>query len=266
MSLGLTGPQKAATLLLQLGKDRAARVLSQLSEQEIEELTAEILHLERIDPEVAGEVLDEFWEATNTGPSFGGGMGLAQRLLEASLGTERAAGMMERLQTTLAGQPFEFLQQADARQVVSLLSGAGVTAHFANSPFQEQELQDPKIHRVLSSYAVLGGPTTLNSVYATKKFHDNNPKTYLAVLGSLKEAMQFINSDKRRAAEIYLKEERSKLSVEFVQRILEDPDFIVTSEPKGIMKYAEFMHSVKKLKHLPKSAQDVYFPELYQSK
>lgn len=123
MSLGLTGPQKAATLLLQLGKDRAARVLSQLSEQEIEELTAEILHLERIDPEVAGEVLDEFWEATNTGPSFGGGMGLAQRLLEASLGTERAAGMMERLQTTLAGQPFEFLQQADARQVVSLLSG-----------------------------------------------------------------------------------------------------------------------------------------------
>lgn len=123
MSLGLTGPQKAATLLLQLGKDRAARVLSQLEESEIEELTAEILHLERVDPEVAGEVLDEFWEATNTGPSFGGGMGLAQRLLEASLGTERAAGMLERLQTTLAGQPFEFLQQADARQVVSLLSG-----------------------------------------------------------------------------------------------------------------------------------------------
>ena len=123
MSLGLTGPQKAATLLLQLGKDRAARVLSQLEETEIEELTAEIMHLERIDPEIAGEVLDEFWEATSSGPSFGGGMGLAQRLLEASLGTERAAGMLERLQTTLAGQPFEFLQQADARQVVSLLNG-----------------------------------------------------------------------------------------------------------------------------------------------
>src|SRR3569623_616348 len=150
--------------------------------------------------------------------------------------------------------------------MISLLSGAGVTAHFANSPVQERELQDPKIHRVLSAYAVLGGPTTLNSVYTTKKFHDNNPKAYLAVLGALKEAMQFINSDKARAAGIYIKEEKSKLSAEFVQKILEDPDFIVTSEPKGIMKYAEFMHSVKKLKHLPKSSKDVYFPELYQDK
>src|SRR3569623_265150 len=150
--------------------------------------------------------------------------------------------------------------------MISLLSGAGVTAHFANSPFQKRELQDPKIHRVLSSYAVLGGPTTLNSVYTTKKFHDNNHKAYLAVMGALKEAMQFINSDKERAAGIYIKEEKSKLSAEFVQKILEDPDFIVTSEPKGIMKYAEFMHSVKKLKHLPKSSKDVYFPELYQDK
>jgi NitT/TauT family transport system substrate-binding protein len=88
----------------------------------------------------------------------------------------------------------------------------------------------------------------------------------LAVLGALKEAMQFINSDKARAAGIYIKEEKSKLSAEFVQKILEDPDFIVTSEPKGIMKYAEFMHGVKKLKHLPKSPKDVYFPELYQGK
>jgi flagellar motor switch protein FliG len=50
-------------------------------------------------------------------------MGFAQQVLEASLGRERAAGVMERLATSLQGQPFEFLQYADARQVVSLLSG-----------------------------------------------------------------------------------------------------------------------------------------------
>ncbi|MBN9603992.1 MAG: ABC transporter substrate-binding protein [Afipia felis] len=150
--------------------------------------------------------------------------------------------------------------------MAALLSGTEVTAHFANSPFQEQELQNPAVHRVLSSYEVLGEPTTLNSVYATKKFHDNNPKTYQAVLNALKEAMQFINADKARAAKIYVESEKSKLSAEFVQKILEDPDFIVTSEPKGIMKYAEFMHAAKKMKNLPKSAKDIYFPELYQGK
>ena len=36
---------------------------------------------------------------------------------------QRAAGMLERLASSLQGQPFEFLQYADARQVVGLLNG-----------------------------------------------------------------------------------------------------------------------------------------------
>lgn len=150
--------------------------------------------------------------------------------------------------------------------MAALLSGTEVTAHFANSPFQEQELQNAKIHRVLSSYEVLGEPSTLNSVYTTKKFHDSNPKIYQAVLNALREAVEFINQDKARAAKIYVEDEKSKLPADFVQKILEDPDFIVTSEPKGIMKYAEFMYAAKKLKHLPKNTKDVYFPEIFQKK
>lgn len=150
--------------------------------------------------------------------------------------------------------------------MAALLSGTEVTAHFANSPFQEQELQNTKIHRVLSSYEVLGEPSTLNSVYTTKKFHDSNPKIYQAVLNALREAVEFINQDKARAAKIYVEDEKSKLPADFVQKILEDPDFIVTSEPKGIMKYAEFMYAAKKLKHLPKNTKDVYFPEIFQKK
>lgn len=150
--------------------------------------------------------------------------------------------------------------------MAALLSGTEVTAHFANSPFQEQELQNTKIHRVLSSYEVLGEPSTLNSVYTTKKFHDSNPKIYQAVLNALGEAVEFINQDKARAAKIYVEDEKSKLPADFVQKILEDPDFIVTSEPKGIMKYAEFMYAAKKLKHLPKNTKDVYFPEIFQKK
>ena len=39
------------------------------------------------------------------------------------MGREKAASMLERLSSSLAGQPFEFLQHADARQVISLLNG-----------------------------------------------------------------------------------------------------------------------------------------------
>lgn len=119
----LTGTQKAAMLLLQLGRDRAARVMAQLEVAEIEELTVEIMRLERIDQSVADGVLEEFYDVSVVGPGVGGGMAYAQALLETSLGSELAAGMIERLQTSMAGQPFEFLQHADARQVLSLISG-----------------------------------------------------------------------------------------------------------------------------------------------
>ncbi|WP_199422590.1 flagellar motor switch protein FliG [Actinotalea solisilvae] len=121
----LTGRQKAALMLIQLGKEQAARVMAQFDDAEIEELTAEIARLERVDASVADGVLEEFHAASisGTGASSRGGLGLAQQLLEASVGRERAAGMLERLATSLQGQPFEFLQYADARQVVSLLTG-----------------------------------------------------------------------------------------------------------------------------------------------
>ncbi|GHS90066.1 flagellar motor switch protein FliG [Cellulomonas hominis] len=123
MSATLTGTQKAAMLLLQLGRERAALVMSKLDTAEIEELTAEILRLDRVDQALADEVLEEFYNVSVIGPGVGGGLGYAQQLLEASIGADQAAGMIERLQTSMAGQPFEFLQHADARQVLSLLSG-----------------------------------------------------------------------------------------------------------------------------------------------
>jgi flagellar motor switch protein FliG len=119
----LTGTQKAAMLLLQLGRERAARVMAQLDVAEIEELTAEIMRLDRVDQTLADEVVEEFYSASMIGPGVGGGLGLATQLLEGALGRDEAAGMIERLQTSMAGQPFEFLQHADARQVLSLLNG-----------------------------------------------------------------------------------------------------------------------------------------------
>ena len=125
MATLLTGTQKAALILIQLGREQAARVMSQFDDSEIEELTTEIARLERVDQKVADGVLEEFYEASlgGLGVTSRGGLGVAQALLEASVGRDRAANMMERLATSLQGQPFEFLQYADARQVVSLLSG-----------------------------------------------------------------------------------------------------------------------------------------------
>jgi NitT/TauT family transport system substrate-binding protein len=147
--------------------------------------------------------------------------------------------------------------------LAALLSGkTEITAHFANSPFQERELQAPGAHKVLSSYDVLG-PSTLNSLYTTARFHDDNPKAYQAVLAALDEAVRIINADKKAAARTYVEEEHSKLDPAFVAKILEDPEFVVTAVPQGIMTYAQFMHRTRSIGNLPASWKDVYFPEIH---
>ncbi len=46
---GITGPRKAAVLLLQLGRDGAAQVMNRLSPSEVEEITTEIVRLRSVD-------------------------------------------------------------------------------------------------------------------------------------------------------------------------------------------------------------------------
>src|SRR5262249_54770363 len=98
----------------------------------------------------------------------------------------------------------------------ALLSGAGdIDSHFTSPPFQDLELKDPRVHRVLSSYEVLDGAATFIITATTTKFQKANPKTYDAFVGALEEAQKFIGSKKREAAQIYLDMSKDKrLSLE----------------------------------------------------
>ena len=121
----MTGPQKAAVMLVQMGKERSAKVLAKMDELEIEELMAEVVKLGDVQPDTADEVLLEFYGTlTGSGPfSASGGAGYARALLESSLGRERAADLMDRVTSAQVGQPFDFLAEADARQIVSFVNG-----------------------------------------------------------------------------------------------------------------------------------------------
>ncbi len=145
----------------------------------------------------------------------------------------------------------------------ALLSGTEITAHFAAAPFQNEELKNPRVRRVLSSYDVLGGPATLNSLYTTSRFRADNPKVFAAVLASLREAMVLINRDKAWAAEIYSAEEKSKFDPRFVRSIIGNPEVEFTVVPQGFMKFADFMFRIKRIKEMPSSWKDVFFPEVH---
>src|SRR3977135_1646320 len=89
--------------------------------------------------------------------------------------------------------------------MTALLSGISeIDSHFTSPPFQDLELKDPRIHKVLSSYELTGGQTTFIISWTTTKFYQENPKTYQAFTEALLEAQSFIASNPADAARIYL--------------------------------------------------------------
>ena len=147
----------------------------------------------------------------------------------------------------------------------ALLSGRSeITAHLGSPPFQYQELERPGMHKVLSSYDVLGGPATFNVVWTTTKFHDENPKIYAAFMAALDEATATINRDKRAAGETYLRISKDKDSLDDIVKMLNDPAIVYTTTPNNVMKYVDFMYKVGSIKVKPDSWKDMYFDNAHK--
>jgi NitT/TauT family transport system substrate-binding protein len=147
----------------------------------------------------------------------------------------------------------------------ALLSGkTEVTAHLTAPPFMWQQLQDPKVKRVFSSYDVVGGPHSFNLIWATEKFRKENPKTYAAFMAGLNEAMQKINADKPKYAKMFVDVDKSKLAPAFILEMMNNPEVKYTTTPEGTMKFASFLNKVGTIKEVPKSWQDMFFEDVHK--
>ncbi|WP_114194696.1 ABC transporter substrate-binding protein [Edaphovirga cremea] len=144
-----------------------------------------------------------------------------------------------------------------------IAGGSEISAHFSSPPFQYQALEHANVHKILSSYDVLGGPATFNVLYATQKFHDDNPKTYRAFYDALAEASQIVKANKAAAAETYIRVEKSRLSPELVKKIVEDPEIDFTIIPQRTFVYAEKLQQLGVLKNKADSWQDYFFAEAH---
>ncbi|MBS1154584.1 MAG: hypothetical protein H6R07_508 [Proteobacteria bacterium] len=148
--------------------------------------------------------------------------------------------------------------------LIALTSGASeITTHFAAPPFAQQELEKPDVHTILNSYDVLGGPATFNVLYASKKFHDGNPKLYGAFLKAFEEATAIINRDKRAAAQTYLALSKDKDSVEDILKILNDPQVVFTLTPQNVTKFSDFLFKIGSIKQKPANWKELFFAEVH---
>jgi NitT/TauT family transport system substrate-binding protein len=144
--------------------------------------------------------------------------------------------------------------------MMALLSGAGeITSHFASPPFLQKELEKPGIHKVIDAPEIVGGPYSFNLIAATTKFYTANPKAYAAFLAALQEATEIINTNKRAAAELYIKIAKDKSAPDEILKIMTDQGNEYSLVPKGNMPVVEFMYKIGSIKVKPESWKDLFF-------
>jgi NitT/TauT family transport system substrate-binding protein len=152
--------------------------------------------------------------------------------------------------------------RSDEAATQAVESGKGdIASHFSRSPYSDDELADPKIHRLMDSFDI-AGPHSANLLAATARFHDANPGLCAAVLAALNDANKLLKDNPGHAAEIYVGMEKDHdIALEDLSDMIGDPDLAYTAAPAGVMRIAEFLHRTGRLKRAPQSWKDWFFPE-----
>ncbi len=116
------GLDKAARLLVALGADQASEVLKHLPEQQVEALMARVAATKSVRRSEIDRLLRSP-TPTSGAKNIPAGPKVAEKMLEAAFGSERAGSFMKLVRARRGEKRFAFLGELEAQQIVTLLRG-----------------------------------------------------------------------------------------------------------------------------------------------
>jgi flagellar motor switch protein FliG len=120
----MSGAQKAAVLCLAVGPERAAKILQMLTQVEVEAVSREIAVLQSVGADTVDGVMQEYRDVARAVDSMArGGVDVARQILEQAVGSPRAKGILERIQTQSAETGLKRLKRAAPEVLLSVLRG-----------------------------------------------------------------------------------------------------------------------------------------------
>jgi len=119
---GLSGPMKAAIVMVALGPEASSQIFKNLEESEVERLSTEIARLDNVSNEIREAVLEEFHTIAIAHQYVSqGGIDYAREILESALGPRKAKEILEKVQQTIRTTGFNLLENVDPKQLVNFI-------------------------------------------------------------------------------------------------------------------------------------------------
>ena len=118
----LTGAQRAATVIIALGAERASALYKHMEPDDVEQLTLEVAKMGFLGSEQTEEILNEFYQLCRTNRAVTeGGLEYARSVLEKAYGPERADELLGKVTKSLQNRSFSFMEKADEKSLFSAL-------------------------------------------------------------------------------------------------------------------------------------------------
>ena len=120
----ISGPRKAAILMVILGDEVSSAILKELDEDEVQEISREIARFGSLTSDEAERVLEEFYQMLVAHDYvMKGGVDYARRLLYNAFGAENGRGMMDRLVKALGNEmlSFDALRKTDPQKLAKFI-------------------------------------------------------------------------------------------------------------------------------------------------
>jgi len=121
---GISTLRKAAMLLVVLGEQSSADLLTQLTEEDVQKVSREVTKITSISSEHAEQVLNEFHHLSTAGDYVArGGIDYARKLLMRAFNPDTARRLLDRLTKALGSDAtsFDAIQKADPQQLAKFI-------------------------------------------------------------------------------------------------------------------------------------------------
>lgn len=118
----MKGLTKAAILMVSMEAESSATVLQQLTQDQVEEVTREIAHLDIVGPELRGKIVEEFYNLALARQYLKqGGVAYARILLERALPADQASNILKSIEHEVYMKPFAFLARTDSDNLMAFI-------------------------------------------------------------------------------------------------------------------------------------------------
>ena len=155
------------------------------------------------------------------------------------------------------------VSRSHPESMAGMLGNTEINSHFSVPPYVYLELKDPRIHVVTTAQEIVGSPVSNGVLYATERFHNDNPKLVAAIEAAMAEAIAVINTDPLRAARDYLAVSGDRSTPEAIVDIIRQPGTGYDMVPQGSLLIARFMRRTGTVTAEPADWKEMFFPEVH---